>query len=112
MISSFSRVRPRFNGIPCKQNATGTAQSRRAKKSNVRFVLLFFFSSIRYTLENKKLDEKDTTFFERMRLQIMQNIEITLENMHISYETKSTAKLGHPFSFGFTLRHLKLAVRI
>jgi hypothetical protein len=57
------------------------------------------------------LDEKDATFFERMRLQIMHNIEVTLENFHISYETKSTTKLGHPFSFGFTLNYLKIVVR-
>ncbi len=50
------------------------------------------------------------TFFERMRLQMMQNIEVILENFHISYETKSTTKLGHPFSFGFTLHYLKLIV--
>lgn len=58
------------------------------------------------------MDEKEATFFERMRLQVMQNIELTLENFHISYETKSTTKLGHPFSFGFTLQYLKLTVRI
>ncbi|CAF3407571.1 unnamed protein product [Rotaria socialis] len=57
---------------------------------------------------NKKLDEKDTTFLERMRLQIMQNLEITVENLHISYETISTTKLGHPFSFGITLHHLEM----
>jgi hypothetical protein len=42
----------------------------------------------------------------------MQNIELTLENFHISYETKSTTKLGHPFSFGVTFHYLKLIVRI
>ncbi|CAF5035277.1 unnamed protein product, partial [Rotaria sp. Silwood1] len=61
-------------------------------------------------LENKKLDEKEMTFFERMRLQIMKNIELVVENLHISYESKSTTKLGHPFSFGLTFRYLKLIV--
>ncbi|CAF1307539.1 unnamed protein product [Rotaria sp. Silwood1] len=59
-------------------------------------------------LNNKKLDEKETTFIERMRLQIMQNLEITIENLHISYETISTTKLGHPFSFGLTIHHLEM----
>ena len=45
-----------------------------------------------------------------MRLQIMQNLEITVENLHISYETISTTKLGHPFSFGITLHHLDMTV--
>ena len=61
-------------------------------------------------LENKKMDEKEVTFFERKRLQIMQNMEVTVENLHISYETSSTTKLGHSFSFGFTLHYLKLIV--
>ncbi|CAF3256620.1 unnamed protein product, partial [Rotaria sp. Silwood2] len=59
-------------------------------------------------LNNKKLDEKETTFIERMRLQIMQNLEITVRNLHISYETISTTKLGHPFSFGLTIHHLEM----
>ncbi|CAM4960819.1 unnamed protein product, partial [Rotaria socialis] len=62
----------------------------------------------RIMLENKKLDEKEMTFFERKRLQIMQNIELIVENLHISYETNSTTKLGHPFSFGITIHSIKL----
>ncbi|UJR12321.1 hypothetical protein I4U23_016498 [Adineta vaga] len=58
--------------------------------------------------EKKTLEEKDLTFFERMILQIMQNIEIIVENFHLSYETQSTSKLGHPFSFGFTFHRLVL----
>ncbi|UJR32361.1 hypothetical protein I4U23_019824 [Adineta vaga] len=59
-------------------------------------------------LNNKNLDEKETTFLERMRLQIMQNLQITIDNLHISYETISTTKLGHPFSFGLTIYHLEM----
>ena len=40
----------------------------------------------------------------------MQHIELIIDNLHISYETKSTTKLGHPFSFGITLHHLELNV--
>jgi hypothetical protein len=61
--------------------------------------------------DNKNLDEKETTFVERMRLQIMQNMEITIRNLHISYETISTTKLGHPFSFGLTIYQLQMTVR-
>jgi len=61
--------------------------------------------------DNSKLDEKETTFLERMRLQIMRNLEITIRNLHISYETISTTKLGHPFSFGLTIYHLEMMVR-
>jgi hypothetical protein len=61
--------------------------------------------------DNSKLDEKETTFLERMRLQIMRNLEITIRNLHISYETISTTKLGHPFSFGLTIYHLEMMVK-
>ena len=40
----------------------------------------------------------------------MQNLTITVENVHISYEMKSSTKLGHPFSFGITLHYLELQV--
>ena len=41
----------------------------------------------------------------------MQNVQLTLENFHISYETISTTKLGHPFSFGITMHYVQLSVR-
>jgi intermembrane lipid transfer protein VPS13 len=41
----------------------------------------------------------------------MQNLEITIRNLHISYETISTTKLGHPFSFGLTIHHLQMTVK-
>ena len=56
------------------------------------------------------MEEKEGSLFERMRMQMMRNIEISIENIHISYETQSTTKLGHPFSFGVTLHRLKLMV--
>jgi len=62
-------------------------------------------------IDEQKFDEKEKGFFERMKLQIMQNLELTLQNFHICYETKSTTKLGHPFSFGITIHHLQLTVR-
>lgn len=46
-----------------------------------------------------------------MRLQIMQNLQITIQNLHLSYETVSTAKLGHPFSFGLTIHRLEMTVK-
>jgi hypothetical protein len=41
---------------------------------------------------------------------MMQNLQLTIQNVHISYETKSTTKLGHPFSFGITIHSLQMAV--
>ncbi len=42
---------------------------------------------------------------------MMQNLQLTLQNVHISYETKSTTKLGHPFSFGITIHSLQMTVK-
>ncbi|CAF3896655.1 unnamed protein product [Rotaria sp. Silwood1] len=59
-------------------------------------------------LDEQKINEKERGFFEKMKFQMLQNLEITLRNFHISYETKSTTKLGHPFSFGVTIHYLQL----
>lgn len=56
-------------------------------------------------------EEKDKGFFEKMKFQMMQNIQITLKNLHVCYETNSTTKLGHPFSFGLTIHSIQLSVR-
>jgi hypothetical protein len=50
-------------------------------------------------------------FVERMRLQVMRNLVLTIRNLHISYEMKSPTKLGHPFSFGITIHYLEITVR-
>jgi len=42
----------------------------------------------------------------------MQNLQITIKNLHLSYETISTTKLGHPFSFGLTIHYLTMTVKI
>ncbi|CAF0957019.1 unnamed protein product [Adineta steineri] len=60
------------------------------------------------TLDEHKVEEKEKGFFERTKLQMMQNLHLTLKNFHISYETQSTTKLGHPFSFGITIHSLQL----
>ena len=83
---------------------------RKAGMSSSEKKSSFLFSN-KSLLDNKKLDEKETTFLERMRLQIMQNLHISIDNLHISYETISTTKLGHPFSFGLTIDYLEMIVR-
>ncbi|CAF0711791.1 unnamed protein product [Adineta steineri] len=61
--------------------------------------------------DNANPQNKETPFVEKMRLQVMQNLIITIQNVHISYEMKSSAKLGHPFSFGLTLHYLELRIK-
>jgi hypothetical protein len=51
-------------------------------------------------------------FVEKMRLQVMKNLVVTIRNVHISYEMKSPTKLGHPFSFGATLHYLEITVEL
>lgn len=45
-----------------------------------------------------------------MQLQVIRNLELSIENIHIVYEDKST-KPDHPFAFGITLNYIKLCVR-
>ena len=54
---------------------------------------------------------KDSAFVDRMRLQIKQNLIFKIRNLHVSYERKSSDKIGHPFSFGMTIRYLELTVQ-
>ncbi|CAF0873895.1 unnamed protein product [Rotaria sordida] len=58
--------------------------------------------------ENGGFDNKELAFIERMRFQVMRNIILTIRNVHISYEMKSSNKLGHPFSFGITFYYLEV----
>ncbi len=74
--------------------------------------MLFFIWEKFCFIDENKINEKEKGFFEKMKLQVMQNLQITLTNLHISYETKSTTKLGHPFSFGITIYSLQLSVRL
>lgn len=56
------------------------------------------------------MDEKDQSLFEKISEQILQNIRITVENFHFSYQTESTSKLGHRFSFGLTFQLIQIIV--
>ncbi len=61
-------------------------------------------------LENaKETDKTNDTFVERMQLQIIRNLELSIRNFHIVYEDKST-KPNHPFAFGITLNYISFHV--
>lgn len=112
----FDRARRGSEWTACQQDEESSTQSGWIEESYPRWIFLvgsFLFetSSSEPLLEHKTLDEEESSFFERKRLQMMQNIEMIIENLHISYETQSTAKLGHPFSFGLTLHYLRWIVR-
>jgi hypothetical protein len=44
-----------------------------------------------------------------MQLQVIRNLELSIRNIHIVYEDKST-KPNHPFAFGITLNYITLHV--
>jgi vacuolar protein sorting-associated protein 13A/C len=68
--------------------------------------LIFFFNQ-----ENAKESEKSNdTLVERMQLQVIRNLELTIENIHIVYEDRST-KPDHPFALGITLNYITLHVK-
>ncbi|CAF1265249.1 unnamed protein product [Rotaria sordida] len=59
-------------------------------------------------LKNAKASDKNSdTFVERMQLQVIRNLELSIRNIHVVYEDKST-KPNHPFAFGFTLHYITL----
>jgi hypothetical protein len=45
-----------------------------------------------------------------MQLQVIRNLELSIENIHSVYEDRST-KPDHPFALGITLNYIKLHVR-
>jgi len=45
-----------------------------------------------------------------MKLQIIQNLELSIHNIHIVYEDKTT-KPNHPFAFGITLNSITFQVK-
>ncbi|CAF3386362.1 unnamed protein product [Rotaria sp. Silwood1] len=55
----------------------------------------------------KENDKTNDTFVERMQLQIIRNLELSIRNIHIVYEDKST-KPDHPFALGITLNYITL----
>jgi vacuolar protein sorting-associated protein 13A/C len=44
-----------------------------------------------------------------MQLQVVRNLELSIRNIHIVYEDKST-KPNHPFALGITLNYITLHV--
>ncbi len=57
----------------------------------------------------KETDKTNDTFVERMQLQVIRNLELSIRNIHIVYEDKST-KPNHPFAFGITLNYISFHV--
>ncbi|UJR35157.1 hypothetical protein I4U23_027926 [Adineta vaga] len=55
----------------------------------------------------KENDKNNDTFVERMQLQVIRNLELSIRNIHIVYEDRST-KPDHPFAFGITLNYITL----
>ncbi|CAF4025308.1 unnamed protein product [Rotaria sp. Silwood2] len=56
---------------------------------------------------SKTVSKHKDTFLERLQLHILRNLTLSISNIHIAYEDKTT-KPDHPFSFGITLNYIKL----
>ena len=64
-----------------------------------------------FLVENSDASEKNNdTYMERIQLQILRNLELSIQNIHIVYEDRST-KPEHPFAVGITLDYIKLHVQ-
>ncbi|CAF4497379.1 unnamed protein product [Rotaria socialis] len=53
----------------------------------------------------KKVEKDNDTFSARLKLQIIQNLELSIHNIHLVYEDRTT-KPNHPFAFGITLNYI------
>ncbi|CAF1105334.1 unnamed protein product [Rotaria sp. Silwood1] len=66
------------------------------------------FRKEREEYENSKtVSKRKDTFLERLQIHILRNLTLSISNIHIAYEDKTT-KPDHPFSFGITLNYIKL----
>jgi hypothetical protein len=63
-----------------------------------------------YSENGNNNGKTNDTFVERMQLQVIRNLELSIRNIHIVYEDRST-KPAHPFAFGITLNYITLHVR-
>ena len=75
-------------------------------------LMLYELICLSFYLENaKESDKNNDTFVERMQLQVIRNLELSIRNIHIVYEDKTT-KPNHPFAFGITLNYISLHVTL
>ncbi|XP_073984515.1 vacuolar protein sorting 13C isoform X2 [Rhodnius prolixus] len=61
----------------------------------------------RIEAEKDKISKQNDTFAERISAQIIKNVQISIENIHIRYEDKYSNP-GKTFSIGITLNSLKM----
>ncbi len=64
----------------------------------------FFFFCFLHVTEGAKVDD---SFVEKLAAQIVKNVQIFIENIHVRYEDRVT-KSDHPFSIGVSLHTLRV----
>jgi vacuolar protein sorting-associated protein 13A/C len=70
---------------------------------------LFSLNNLPFVERDKKVPIHKDTFLERLQLHLIRNLEVSISNIHITFEDKIT-KPNHPFAFGITLNYFKLQV--
>ncbi|CAF4045257.1 unnamed protein product, partial [Adineta steineri] len=76
-----------------------------SKMAEVKKVEQFRYEREQYENSKQTPHHKDT-FFERLQFHILRNVEISIKNIHIAFDDKTT-KL-YPYQFGITLNYIKL----
>ncbi len=77
---------------------------------NFQFTLSIYNFHFSFPEENQnQIKETDDTFSARMKLQIIQNLELSIHHIHILYEDQTTIP-NHPFTFGITLNSMTFQV--
>ncbi len=98
-------MKPKWN----KFNKSKNFEKKKKLKVNEKKYFDIFFHFEFNSEDPKEADKSNDTFAARMQLQVIRNLELSIENIHIVYEDKST-KPSHPFAMGITLNYIKLRV--
>jgi len=104
-VMKKNSMKPKWN----KFNKSKNFEKKKKLKVNEKKYFDFFFHFEFNSEDPKEADKSNDTFAARMQLQVIRNLELSIENIHIVYEDKST-KPSHPFAMGITLNYIKLRV--
>ena len=86
-------------------------EARESKLAEVKKIIELEKSKLKKDQKEGNKSGESDTFSERIQMQVIRNIELTIKNIHLRYED-NFSKPEHPFSAGFTLDAIEIRVTI
>jgi vacuolar protein sorting-associated protein 13A/C len=87
-------------------------ENRDSKIKQVKRLIELEKNKLKAKIEEEASKSPDgDTFTERIQIQIIRNLELTIKNIHVRYED-DFSKPDHPFSGGITLDAIEIRVTI